>query len=201
MKRLIAAPGKENTMTETARYGIIARFESAAALVAATESARQAGYTAMDAHSPFPVPGLAEALGFQERRIPLLALGFGLVGAGAAFFMQWYSAVIDYPFVVGGKPLNSWPAFLPITFEVGILAAVLTTVIAMFAGNGLPRPYHPVFNDADFERASADGFFLVIEMPEARREDPQEEHDKTSLEKATAFLQKHGALSVRELAS
>lgn len=152
-------------MSEPSHYGVIARFDNAAALLLATKSAREAGYQLMDAYAPFPVPGLAETLGFRERRIAPLALGFGIVGSIVAFLVQWYSATIGYAYAVGGKPLNSWPAFLPITFEVGVLTAVLAAVIAMLAGNGLPQPYHPVFHWNEFERASSDGFFLLIRDP------------------------------------
>ncbi|WP_347331433.1 DUF3341 domain-containing protein [Marinimicrobium locisalis] len=157
-------------MTDTHPYGVMARFADAEALLQATKAARQAGYQRMDAYTPFPVPGLSEALGFRERRIAPVALGSGTIGSVFAFTLQWYSATIDYPYLVGGKPLNSWPAFLPITFEVGILTAVLAAVVAMLVGNGLPRPYHPAFNERAFERASSDGFFLLLcePAPQAR---------------------------------
>lgn len=149
-------------MSDAMRYGVIARFDTGEALLRATRAAREAGFDNLDAYAPFPVPGLAEALGFKERRLAPLAFVGGLIGASAAFFIQWYSATIDYPYAVGGKPLNSWPAFLPITFEVGVLSAVLVAVVGMLIGNGLPRPHHPVFNWKAFERASKDGFFLLI---------------------------------------
>lgn len=143
--------------------GIIARFDTAGELITAVRAARIAGYRRFDAFAPFPVPGLKQAIGFDDRRITVLALIAGVVAAALGYFLQWYSGVIDYPFVVGGKPLHSWPAFLLVTFEVGILAAVLTAVVTMLAANGLPRPYHPAFNWPAFDRASADGFFLLIE--------------------------------------
>lgn len=177
-------------MAEPKPYGIIARFEGPEALVKAARAAREAGYQSVDAHAPFPVPGLSQALGFRERSIPVIALACGVIGAAVAFFMQWYSAVIDYPIVVGGKPLNSWPAFLPITFEVGVLSAVLSAVIAMIVSNGLPRPYHPVFNDAEFDRASGDGFFLVISG----------ELDTDTVNSIKVLLSAHAAVGVRELA-
>lgn len=142
---------------------VLARFETAAALLAATAAAREAGYRQMDAFAPFPVPGLADALGYRERWIAPLALMAGLVAAALAYALQWYSAVVDYPWVVGGKPLHSGPAFMLVTVSVGILAAAITALVAMLAGNGLPRPHHPVFDWDVFDRASGDGFFLLIE--------------------------------------
>ena len=131
-------------------------------LLVAARKARQDGYRDLDAFAPLPVPGLAEALGLGSSRIPMLALIAGLMAAGAAFGLQWWSAVVDYPFVVGGKPPNSWPAFLLVTFEVGVLASVLTTVVGLLAGNRLPQPYHPLFDQPEFGRASGDGFFLLL---------------------------------------
>ncbi|MDN5872289.1 MAG: DUF3341 domain-containing protein [Nitrococcus sp.] len=142
---------------------LIARFESVAALTGAINAARAAGYQRLEAHAPFPVPEVDAALGFRERMIPVAALIAGVLVAGGAYFMQWYSAVISYPYVVSGKPLHSWPAFLVIPFELGILAAVITAVVVMFIGNGLPKPHHPVFDWPQFDRASSDGFFLLIE--------------------------------------
>lgn len=142
---------------------IIARFETADQLLLAVQAARSAGYERLEAYSPFPVPGLSDALAFRERRIPVLALAASLISACGFYLMQWGSAVLNYPFVEGGKPLNSWPAFLLVTFEMGVLAAVLTAFVAMLAGNRLPKPYHPAFNWASFDRASGDGFFLLLE--------------------------------------
>ena len=142
---------------------VIGRFERPEDLIAAVRAAREAGYRRMDAYAPFPVPGLEEALGYHERWIPLVAL-VAAIGAGiGTFFMQWYSAVIAYPFVVGGKPLNSWPAFVLPTTAFCILAAVLGAFLAMLAANRLPQPYHPAFNWPAFDRASEDGFFLMLE--------------------------------------
>lgn len=149
-------------MTETTAYGTLAQFASPEALLRAIPAARKAGYRDLAAYAPFPVPGLAEALGARPRPIGRYAVLAGLVAALAAFAMQWYSATLDYPIVVGGKPLNSWPAFLPVTFEVGILAGVLTAVIAMLVANRLPMPYHPVFHSDPFDRASQNGFFLLV---------------------------------------
>ncbi|MEZ2746017.1 DUF3341 domain-containing protein [Halopseudomonas bauzanensis] len=178
-------------MTRIGIYGVIARFESADQLVAATQAARQAGYRGLDAFAPFPVPGLPAALGFHQRRIAPLALLAGVCAAAATFALQWYSAVIDYPIVVGGKPLNSWPAFLPVSFELGILATALTAILMMLWGNGLPRPYHAVFNDPEFDRASCDGFFLLIRGGD--------DASAATTPTVRAWLTSQGAASIREL--
>ncbi|MFW5825212.1 MAG: DUF3341 domain-containing protein [Marinobacter sp.] len=179
-------------MADSRLYGIMARFDTADALTRASRAAVEAGYRELDAFAPFPVPGLDQALGLRRSRLTIFALVAGVVAGAGAFALQWYSAVVDYPFVVGGKPLNSWPAFLPVTFETGILAAVVTALVGMLAGNGLPRPYHPVFNHAGFGRASDDGFFLVIPVA------PQGGADTGSI---TGFLERQGALDITEVPS
>ena len=144
-------------------YGVIAEFETAEQVLAATRRARQEGYAQMDAYTPYPVEGLAEELGMKRTRVPFVVLTAGLVGAATGFFMQWWSMAVNYPFNVGGRPTNSWPVFIPITFEVMVLVASLAALLGMFFLNGLPRPHHPVFNVPRFVHASQDRFFLCIE--------------------------------------
>jgi hypothetical protein len=151
-------------MNDAGLYGLMAEFRDTGAVVAAARRAREAGYTRMDAYTPFPIEELSEALGWRTRgRLPKLVLMGGLAGAAAGYGLQYYAAVIAYPINVGGRPLHSWPSFIPITFEMMILFAALTAVLGMLALNGLPRPYHPVFNAPGFALASSDRFFLCIE--------------------------------------
>jgi hypothetical protein len=150
-------------------YGLMAEFESPEALKAAARAAREdEGYRQMDAYTPFPVEGVAEVVGFEKNRVPLVVLIGGLAGAGGAFAMMYYATVIAYPINIGGRPLNSWPAYVPITFEVTILFAATAALVGMLVMNRLPKPYHPVFNAPGFERASQDRFFLCIEAEDER---------------------------------
>ena len=143
-------------------YGLAAEFEHHAQLVQAAEQAYARGYRKMDGYTPFPVEGLAEALG-KSNRIPLLVLLSGVLGGCSAYFMQWFANVISYPFNIGGRPIHSWPPFIPITFELTVLGASLTAFFFSLGLSGLPKPYHPMFNLQEFERASQDRFFLCIE--------------------------------------
>lgn len=149
-------------VTHPELYGYLAGFKTPEELVDAANRAREAGFRRMEAHSPMPVEGLAEAIGFRKNRIAAIVFIGGLLGGLGGFGMQYFSAVMDYPLNVGGKPLNSWPAFIPVTFECTVLAAALSAVVGMLLLNGLPLPYHPVFNAPEFRRASIDRFFLFV---------------------------------------
>ncbi|HEV8552195.1 MAG TPA: DUF3341 domain-containing protein, partial [Casimicrobiaceae bacterium] len=129
---------------------------------------REAGYRDIEAYTPFPVEGLAEALGFARNRVPLLTLIGGILGGAGAYFVQWYSAVIDYPINAGGRALHSWPAFIVPTFELAILGAALAAFFGFILLNGLPRLHHPVFNAPDFDLASKSRFFLCIRLSDPR---------------------------------
>jgi hypothetical protein len=170
-------------------YGLVAEFESPSSLVAAARAVREAGYRSIDAYSPFPIHELTHALALPRTRLPLLVLGGGLAGTATALLMQWFSAAVHYPINVGGRPLASWPMFIPITFELTILFASITAVLGMLALNGLPMPYHPIFNAPRFAMASRDRFFLAIEA-----KDPLFE-----LEKTARFLETLGATVVSEV--
>ena len=143
-------------------WGIVAEFESAHELLAAARRVRDAGYRRIDAYTPFPVEGLDHALGLRPTWLSALVLAGGLTGASGGFFMQWYAMAVWYPLNVGGRPLNSWPMFIPITFELAVLVAGLTAAFGMLALNGLPLPYHPLFNVPRFARATQDRFFLAV---------------------------------------
>jgi hypothetical protein len=149
-------------------FGLMAEFADPEALAEAARHAYAEGYRRMDAYSPFPIEGLAEAIGFHKNRLPLLVLIGGIAGCVGGFYLQYWASVIDFPINVGGRPFNSWPAFVPVTFELTILLAALTAVLGMLALNGLPMPYHPVFNVERFQLASRDRFFLCIEARDAK---------------------------------
>jgi hypothetical protein len=151
-------------------YGLMAEFDDPTTLVAATNRAREEGYRRMDAYSPFPIEELHEALGAPPSRLPLIVLIGGLSGCIGGYLLQYWVSVVAYPVNVGGKPFHSWPAFIPVTFECTILAAALAAVLGMLALNGLPMPYHPVFNVRRFALASRNRFFLVIEATDAKFE-------------------------------
>lgn len=166
-------------------YGLMAEFLTAEEILEATRRARLAGYRDMDAYTPYPVQGLAAELGMRKTRIPFVVLMGGLVGASVGFFMQYYSMAINYKFNVGGRPYNSWPVFIPITFELLILVGSFAAFLGMMFLNGLPHPHHPVFNVPQFARSSQDRFFLCIEATDAR-------FDRQSTAEFLGTLHPHG---------
>lgn len=171
-------------------FGILARFPDPETLVEAARRTTQAGYRRLDAYSPFPVEGLADALRLPPSRLPFAVLGGGITGGLLGFMMQYYATVFDLPLNIGGKPLLSWPAYIPITFELTILLAAFGGVIGLFVVTGFPQPYHPVFNVEDFQKHGAqDGFYLGIEAS-----DP-----KFNLADTRSFLENMGAILVSEI--
>lgn len=159
---------------EKTLFGLMAEFEEHDQVLEAARRAYAEGYRRMDAYSPFPVEELAEALGHEYTPVPLFALMGGIVGGLGGYFMEWYSMARLYPINVGGRPHNSWPNFIPVTFELTVLVAALSAFIAVLVLNRLPQPHHPVFNVPEFERASIDRFFLCIEA-----DDPKFSVDET----------------------
>lgn len=149
-------------------HGLMAEFDQPEPLLEAAHRARAEGYRDMDAYSPMPVDGLAEAIGFRTSVVQRIVFVAGLLGATGGFTLCWWMTVVAYPHNVAGRPLNSWPAYVPITFECMVLVACVTAVVGMLALNGLPQPYHPVFNVARFEHASRDKFFLCIEASDPK---------------------------------
>jgi hypothetical protein len=180
------APAKSVPTT----YGLLASFDSSEKLFDATRKAREAGYVAMDAYAPFAIEGLPEELGSRDDRVPWIVFFAGITGAALGFWMQVYFHAIDYPMNVGGRPDISWPSFIPVTFECGILAAATSALVGMLVLNGLPRPHHPLFGAKTFERVMNDRFYLCIEAT-----DPMFDNAKTK-----EFLQGLGAETVEEVA-
>ena len=159
---------------ESALFGLMAEFETPDDLLAAAKATFAAGYRKIDGYSPLPVHGLGDAIGFPRTKLPWLVFCFGILGGICGYGLCYWVSVIDYPMNIAGKPLHSGPMFIPVTFELTILFAALSSAFGMFIANGLPQPYHPVFNVESFARASQDRFFLSIEA-----DDPQFDLDKT----------------------
>jgi len=149
-------------------HGLMAEFETPGALVAATHKARLQGFRQMDAYSPIPIEELNDALGLKRTRLPRLVLLGGILGGLGGFSLEYWASTIAYPMNIGGRPLNSWPHFIPVTFETTVLGAALSCFVGMWALNKLPQPYHPVFNVPALELASSDRFFLCIEATDPR---------------------------------
>lgn len=169
-------------------YGFLAEFDDKDALFDCAKAARAQGFTEIEAYTPTPLHGLPEILGYKNYVPHLVFLG-GMAGVIAGFGLCYWTSVIEYPLNIGGKPLNSWPAFIVPTFETMILFASLTAVFGMLVLNGLPQPYHPVFNVERFTRASNDRFFFLV-----MSRDP-----KFDLEETRRFLAGQRALSVNEV--
>ncbi len=158
-----------------ATYGLMAEFDNPSDAVTAARRVHEEGYRRIDAFSPYPVEALSEAIGVHRTPMSLIVLVGGLLGGLTGYLMQYYILVVDYPINVGGKPFHSWPAFIPITFEMTVLGAALFAVFGMLALNGLPEPYHPVFNAPNFALASRDRFFVLVESA-----DPKFDRERTA---------------------
>ena len=154
-------------------YGLMAEFHDPTSILEAAEAAHAKGYRKMDAYTPFAVHGLAEAIGFTKTRVPLITLLGGIAGGVGGFLMQYWVNTMAYPLNIGGRPLNSWPSFIPVSFECTILLAALAAVFGMLALNGLPMPHHPVFNVRRFALASRDRYFLCIESRDPKFDAPE----------------------------
>jgi hypothetical protein len=169
----------------TELYGLLAEFEHPEDVLDAAQQAHAAGYRVMEAYTPIPIHGLTEALGHKTTKLPLLTMTGGLLGAVGGYALQYWTTVINYPMDIGGRPLHSWPAFVPVVFEMTVLGAAVFSVFGMLALNGLPMPYHPVFNVPQFKLASRDRFFLMILTRDPRFDRPTTFAFMTALHGAT----------------
>jgi hypothetical protein len=170
-------------------WGVLAQYENPHAVYQACEAVRDAGYKEWDACTPFPVHGLDKAMGIAPSKLPWIVLSVGLAGSSFALFFESWAMGWAYPMIVGGKPLFSLPAFVPVWYELTVLSSCVTAFLANWILNGLPRPHHPAFASKAFERATDDKFFIMVEAS-----DP-----KFDLEKTKALLQSKGATLVEEL--
>jgi hypothetical protein len=171
-------------------YGIAAEFDNPTELLKATKAVYEEGYRDMDAYSPFPIEEVFEALPNKFNWIPYIVLAGGLIGAFSGYMLEYYAAAVSYPLNIGGRPLVSWPAFIPPAYETTILLASLSAVVSMLALNGFPRPYHPIFNTPNFDLASQEKFFLCVEST-----DPKYDKERTK-----SFMESLGARQVSEVA-
>jgi Alternative complex III, ActD subunit len=170
-------------------YALLAEFETPEELIEAVRQARAAGYARLEAYSPFPVEGLADALGRRERALPFIALAGGVVGGIGTYALQWYLNAVNFPINIGGRPLNAWPAFAVPAYEVAILGIFLAVFFGLLVLNRLPRLHHPIFNAARFRRVTVDRFFLAVRSEEGGF-DP---------EATRALLERLGARAVEEV--
>ncbi len=177
-------------MSRATTWGLLAEFATADALLAAAKEARAAGYANAEAYSPFVIDGLADALGFEPKRVPLATLLGGIAGGLGGYLLQWYSAVVDYPEVIGGRPMHSWPMFIPITFEMTVLGGTVAALAAFLIGSRLPQLHHPLFSAPDFDLATRNRFFLCL-----RSDDPAFDGERSA-----AFLADLEPMRVAEVA-
>ncbi|MBI1296206.1 DUF3341 domain-containing protein [bacterium] len=176
---------------ETSMYGLVAEFHDEHDLVEAARQVKAAGYDKVRAYSSYPIHGLADILGHSAKPLRWLIFAAIIVGASGGFLLQYTTAMYGYQLNVGGRPINSWPAFIPVSFEVAILLAAVTAVFGMLLWNGLPLPYHPIFNTPGFELASGERFYLCIEVTDER----------FNLQRTKTFLQNLGPTVVNEVPS
>lgn len=177
-------------MADQKIWGLLAEFDNPQQLFTACESVRDEGYRHWDAHTPFPVHGLDGAMGMSASKVPWIVLGMALMGTTIGLTLQWWTSAVDYPIMIAGKPFESWPAWVPVTFELTILLGAFGAVFGMLGLNKLPTFNHPLFNSQRFERATDDKFFIAIES-----RDPNYDAKKTK-----KLLQKLGATNVEEIA-
>jgi hypothetical protein len=171
-------------------YGLLAKFNTQEDLIIASDRTYSEGYRKFDSYSPYPVPELARAMHLKSSPLPFVILAGGILGGVGGFLMMTYATVWDYPLNIGGRPLFSWPTYIPITFELTVLLGALCGILGLFFFTRFPQPYHPVFNSEDFiEHGSQDAFYLSIEAS-----DP-----KFDLDRTRRFLENLGSALVSEI--